>query len=439
MSDAARVRRVIVTSVPLMLATVDVAWVLAVAAAVSAPRLENVRELLEASALIAVCVVLPAFAMGLYDQRHLRSGKLLLGVLLSLVLTAAALSVLATLELRHLPHSPGEILTITLASTLSLLPARALWCKLVETPLLRRRIAVFGSAKDISVIRHIQATSSRSALSCEATLQEPPSRKGPLFDRRVDEVVVSDEEVYFADRGLLAQRFSGTRVTGLSDFVERECRVIDVLGTDARRAVLWPKRPVGSRIVKRTLDILASVLIFAFALPVLVATACAVWLVDRGPIIYRQTRIGLGGKPFVLLKFRTMRVDAEADGIARWAEKRDLRVTRIGGFLRLVRIDELPQLWNIIRGDMSLVGPRPERPAFVQQITEQAPGYDGRHLVPPGVTGWAQISFPYGASIAQNITKAGYDLYYVKNGNTFLDVMILLKTIRVILLAEGSR
>jgi lipopolysaccharide/colanic/teichoic acid biosynthesis glycosyltransferase len=168
-------------------------------------------------------------------------------------------------------------------------------------------------------------------------------------------------------------------------------------------------------------------------------TALAVRLESRGPIIYRQERVGLGGQSFMCLKFRSMRTDAEKDGVARWATKNDSRVTRVGSFIRKCRIDELPQLISVLRGEMSLVGPRPERPSFVSQLQEQIPFYDIRHSVKPGVTGWAQVRYSYGASIEDARRKHQFDLYYVKNNSLFLDLLVLVETVSVVLFREGAQ
>ena len=168
-------------------------------------------------------------------------------------------------------------------------------------------------------------------------------------------------------------------------------------------------------------------------------TCVLIALESHGPVLLRQERIGLGGRAFVLLKFRSMFADAEKDGLARWAVRGDTRITRVGKFIRKFRIDELPQLINVFRGDMSFVGPRPERPVFVSELTEQIPFYTERHWVKPGITGWAQIKYQYGASVDDARIKLSYDLYYVKNHGLFLDLLIVLQTARVILWADGAR
>jgi exopolysaccharide biosynthesis polyprenyl glycosylphosphotransferase len=194
-----------------------------------------------------------------------------------------------------------------------------------------------------------------------------------------------------------------------------------------------------SSAVKRFFDIVIAVCMLVLTLPLMALTALAIKADSPGPAIYRQQRIGQFDKPFVLFKFRSMTVDAEAGGSPRWAQKQDPRVTRIGRFIRATRIDELPQLVNVIRGEMSLVGPRPERGHFVKQLERAIPLYRQRAYVKPGLTGWAQVNFPYGASVEDAREKLSYDLFYVKHRSILLDAMILLLTVRVVLFREGAR
>ena len=194
-----------------------------------------------------------------------------------------------------------------------------------------------------------------------------------------------------------------------------------------------------SAALKRMLDVAGSLALMTLTLPVMLLTAVLIKLDTPGPALYRQERAGLHGVPFTLLKFRSMRVDAEANGTPRWAQARDPRITRVGAFIRMMRIDELPQLVNVLRGDMSLVGPRPERPHFVRQLERAIPLYHERTYVKPGITGWAQVNYPYGASIADAREKLAYDLYYVKNRGLLVDILILAATVRVVLCREGAR
>ena len=192
------------------------------------------------------------------------------------------------------------------------------------------------------------------------------------------------------------------------------------------------------RRLKRTMDIVLAVGLLLVLWPLLLITAVVVRLDSPGPAIYRQTRVGLKNKNFTLYKFRSMRLDAEKDG-AVWAVKNDPRVTKVGGFIRKVRLDELPQLINVIKGDMSFVGPRPERPEFVAALSEKIPYYYIRHTVKPGITGWAQVSYPYGASVEDSRMKLEYDLYYIKRMSLFFDFKVFLRTVGVILFPSGAR
>lgn len=190
--------------------------------------------------------------------------------------------------------------------------------------------------------------------------------------------------------------------------------------------------------IKRVVDFGIASLLLLLTAPLMAFTALAIKLESPGPVFYQQKRVGKGGRVFTVLKFRSMRSDAESGG-AQWAKKRDPRVTRVGKWIRVFRIDELPQIWNVFTGDMSLIGPRPERPEFVKELESQIPYYSVRHTVTPGITGWAQVKYPYGASFDDAVRKLEYDLYYIKNMSILLDLKIILRTIGVVLLGEGAR
>jgi exopolysaccharide biosynthesis polyprenyl glycosylphosphotransferase len=194
-----------------------------------------------------------------------------------------------------------------------------------------------------------------------------------------------------------------------------------------------------STIFKRSFDIVLSLLLLILTGPIVLFFAALIKLESRGDAFFKQERVGLYGQRFNILKLRSMRADAEVAGKAMWAEENDPRITRIGKFIRKVRIDELPQSWSVLKGEMSFVGPRPERPQFVEELQTRMPFYAERHIVKPGITGWAQINYPYGASIEDSRHKLEYDLYYAKNYTPFLDILILLQTIRVIIWPDGAR
>jgi sugar transferase (PEP-CTERM system associated) len=256
-----------------------------------------------------------------------------------------------------------------------------------------------------------------------------------------DQIVVApDERRGLAMEGLLACKMAGFPVSEYTQFVEREIGRIDLKRLDLAWLLYTDGFTMGTidRALKRLVDIAASTALLLFTAPLLLLAALAVKLSDGGPVLYRQVRVTQGERLFGMLKLRSMTVNAEAAG-AVWAAERDPRVTGIGRFLRRTRLDELPQLLNVLKGDMSFVGPRPERPEFTHQLATQLPLYRERHLVRSGLTGWAQVNYPYGASLNDVRSKLSYDLYYVKNFGFVLDLLIMLQTVRVVFWPSGVR
>jgi len=241
-------------------------------------------------------------------------------------------------------------------------------------------------------------------------------------------------------RELIECRVSGVPITDLAGIYERVRGEVPIESLKASWLIYGQGfAQSGLRtFIKRTFDLLVSAVLLVLTLPLMLITALVIRLESHGPVIYRQERVGRGGRPFTCLKFRSMQADAEADGKPRWAGANDERVTRIGRFIRKTRIDELPQLINVLRGEMSFVGPRPERPGFVNELKKAIPYYDLRHSVKPGITGWAQVRYTYGASVEDARKKLQFDLYYVKNHSLFLDLLILVETVRVVLFREGA-
>ncbi|WP_294339892.1 TIGR03013 family XrtA/PEP-CTERM system glycosyltransferase [uncultured Sphingomonas sp.] len=243
-------------------------------------------------------------------------------------------------------------------------------------------------------------------------------------------------------KDLLRIKTTGVHVNDTSTFLERETGRVDLDSVNPSWLIFSDGFSSGrmlSGVFKRLFDILASLILLLLTLPLVLATALAIKLESKGPAFYRQRRVGLYGEAFDCIKLRSMRTDAEVAGVAVWAEKDDPRITRIGRIIRKLRIDELPQCWSVLKGEMSFVGPRPERPQFVEDLETKLPYYAERHMVKPGITGWAQINYPYGASIDDSRQKLEYDLYYAKNYSPFLDLLILLQTVRVILWPAGAR
>jgi exopolysaccharide biosynthesis polyprenyl glycosylphosphotransferase len=235
-------------------------------------------------------------------------------------------------------------------------------------------------------------------------------------------------------QSLISCRTAGYPVWRYMSFLEKEAGRIDIKRLDADWMVHSEGFSAGplSRAVKRLADIIVSLVILACSLIALLPAMLAIWLEDRGPIFYRQQRVTQDGRTFQIFKLRSMRIGSEKAG-AVWAAAGDPRVTRIGRFLRRSRIDELPQLINVLKGDMSLVGPRPERPEFIEKLAADLPLYCERHVVRAGLTGWAQINYPYGASLDDARSKLSYDLYYVKKWNLLFDLQIIMQTLRVLI------
>ncbi|SEV93849.1 TIGR03013 family XrtA/PEP-CTERM system glycosyltransferase [Luteibacter sp. 329MFSha] len=338
---------------------------------------------------------------------------------------------------------------------------RALFMRLVEMESLKRRVLVLGAGQRAAQIHtrmrrrsdrrgfcllgYVQGPNEKVAIP-EALLVKSGSTLAELARReRLDEIVVGvdDRRGSLPMDDLLACRQLGVQITDLTTFVEREAGRVQLTMLDPSWLVFsggFNATPV-ALFVKRAFDIGAASLIALLCWPIMLGVMLAI-RIESGhgqPILYRQERVGEHGRTFWLYKFRSMRTDAEMDGVARWASSNDDRITRVGRICRKLRFDELPQLWNVIRGDMSIVGPRPERPQFVSDLETKIRFYNLRHSIKPGLAGWAQLSYPYGASEEDAAEKLKYDLFYVKNHNLFLDVVILIETVEVVLFGRGAR
>ena len=322
----------------------------------------------------------------------------------------------------------------------------------------RRRILVLGAGKRADRLRRLgEAKGAGFQIVGHVDMGDVPSvipsavPRGTLASLsdhvtalRANEVVLALEERRNAIplNDLLRVRTEGIHVNEITTFLERETGRVDLRSTNPSWLIFSDGFSSGRRIssaAKRVFDVVLSSLLLTLTFSIVLATAALIRLESRGPAFYRQTRVGLFGQKFDILKLRSMHIDAEAEGKAVWAAKSDPRITRVGRVIRLLRIDELPQVWTVLKGEMSFVGPRPERPEFVDELAGHMPYYHERHMVKPGITGWAQVNYPYGASIQDARAKLEYDLYYAKNYTPFLDLVIILQTFRVILFPDGAR
>ncbi|TRD09987.1 TIGR03013 family PEP-CTERM/XrtA system glycosyltransferase [Erythrobacter insulae] len=321
----------------------------------------------------------------------------------------------------------------------------------------RRRVMVLGAGDRAERLRKLGekpeagfAIVSYVAMSEPERVVEEAIPREAIHDlgRFVENLGVSEVVLALQERrnalplkDLLRIKTKGCHVNDFSSFMERETGKVDLDTVNPSWLIFSDGFSSGrmfSSAVKRVFDITASLILLLLTFPIIAVFAVLVKLDSKGPAFFRQERVGLYGQTFYLHKLRSMRTDAEKDG-SKWAEENDPRITRMGRFIRKVRIDELPQTWSVLKGHMSFVGPRPEVPTFVESLEEEIPFFAERHMVKPGITGWAQINYPYGASTEDSRKKLEFDLYYAKNYTPFLDFVILLQTVRVVLWPEGAR
>ncbi|MDB5701188.1 MAG: family PEP-CTERM/XrtA system glycosyltransferase [Sphingomonadales bacterium] len=340
----------------------------------------------------------------------------------------------------------------------SLVVVRALLGKMLGSEAFKRRVLVLGAGQRanrlnklgeakgaaFTVVGNVDMGDVTSVIPTAVPRQFIHNLVEYVARMGANEVVLALEERRKAIpmEDLLRVRTAGIHVNEISTFLERETGRVDLRSTNPSWLIFSDGFSSGRRLssfAKRVFDIVASGVLLLVCLPLILFTAILVKLDSRGPAFYRQSRVGLYGQEFAIIKLRSMRTDAEKAGQAVWAEANDPRITRVGRVIRRIRVDELPQLWTVLRGGMSFVGPRPERPSFVAELTQKMPYYAERHMVKPGITGWAQINYPYGANLDDARHKLEYDLYYAKNYTPFLDVVILLQTFRVVLFPSGAR
>jgi len=409
------------------------------------------------AALLGALIVTGIAATGLYDiQQRLRFAGVWVRLIVGIGFAAIGLAVIGLL----LPVVHRRALWLFALIVASVLIAALRYCfpLLLNPELFRRRVLVYGAGRRASSLLELRRRSDQRGFRIVAflpadgdTIRLEDERVAAADLSLVDlaeqldvtEIVVAmdDRRQGFPVRELLECKLSGINVVDLVPFLERETGRVKVELVHPGWIIFSEGFVHASkrRIVARVFDLIMSVGLLILTLPLMAAVCLAILLEDGRPLRFKQRRVGLMGKPFTLYKFRSMRKDAEADGGARWAQADDVRITRVGRIIRKFRFDELPQLVNVIRGDMSFVGPRPERPEFVAELAEKIPYYHERHYVKPGLTGWAQLSYPYGASEKDALEKLQYDLYYVKNRSLIFDLVILLQTAEVIVWRKGSR
>lgn len=407
-----------------------------------------------------MAVVLHALGMHSVRSRH-TGAQLILKYTASAVIAAGMLWAMIAMT-APAAIVTGHIMTALASGYAVLMVWRIFVHLLIDSATMRRNVVVLGAGRGaktfndalrrscdrrgLAILGFIPAAGDEdNALEPGRLLHSRTSLARLCARMRVSEIVIAsdDRRGGLPVKELLECRFHGIEVTQAASFVERECGRIAIELVDPSWW-LFRKGFDGGAIkgaLKRGFDVVAGALILVLASPLMLLCALAI-RIDGGAgctILFRQVRVGHQGRHFELFKFRSMREDAESDGVARWATSNDDRVTRIGGFLRKVRLDELPQLFNVLRGEMSLVGPRPERPEFVGDLARQIPYYEQRHVMRPGITGWAQLSYPYGASTRDALEKLKYDLYYIKNHSLAFDIAILLRTVEVVLFGKGAR
>ena len=353
----------------------------------------------------------------------------------------------------------GVFAVTSVFAVVGVLAIRVIFFGVTDIGLPKRRVLVLGNGADAEeTIRFLHQAGRGRSIQYAGLYPVVPDRDSTEGDRRVShehllrtvkELRVSEIVLAVRERRggvlplrqLLDCKLKGVKVMDLTSFYERELGVLKVDSLRASWLIFSHGFDQGMvrDVIKRSFDVAASMILLTITFPILLLAMLAIVIESGFPVFYRQERVGQGGVPFTILKLRTMVRNAEQSGAPQWARQDDARITTVGRLLRRSRIDELPQLFNVLRGDMSFVGPRPERPFFVRLLLEDIPYYDVRHSVKPGVTGWSQVRYPYGASVEDSLAKLQYDLYYVKNHSLFLDLLILIDTIQVVLLGKGAR
>ena len=419
----------------------------------------SVVSLIGHASLLSMGMLVINSALGFYQRIHNRSlnqsrARAALSLVLALPLTYAMFSLF--------PQSATSRQSMGMAAMVGfvvLMLHRVYVAHSMPQSMMRHRVLVFGTGPRAALVGktlknedpHVDVVGyyaspneAESEVSAWGILSKQKSLTDTALELEVDEIVVALMERRGGSmplRELLDCKLHGVRVVDVATHFEKTKGQIRLDSVNAGWLIFGDGFSQGGMrtAVKRMFDIISAAALILVTLPVMLITMLLVALESPGPIFYRQERVGFNGRLFNVVKFRSMRPDAEKDGTPLWAAAQDDRVTKVGKFIRKVRIDELPQLFCVLNGDMSMVGPRPERPYFVDQLTRQIPYYAVRQSVKPGVTGWAQVRYHYGATLEDSAEKLQYDLYYVKNHSLFLDIIILFETVGVVLMAKGAR
>jgi len=417
------------------------------------------KDVFTASLVFSLLLTLACSAMGLY-RRSLSTDDY---NLLARTTASFALAIVALIVIYYsLPHffiARNVLAIATILAFIGIMTSRYLFYHFANLETLKRRVLVIGSGKKAAQLNGVNDSFIHKAFTLLGYVALPgdhtivPKHQLIPLDKKlieITELLGIDEIVIALDdnrRGLpldelLDCKMSGLAILDLMSFYEREQGLVSLDNLHPAWLIFSDGFAQGGlrRFSKRLFDLLASLLLFLVAWPFMIITSLAIFFESgcKGPVFYRQLRVGENNIPFQVLKFRSMYTDAEKHG-AQWAKAKDNRITRVGSIIRKFRIDELPQIFNVLRGEMSFVGPRPERPEFVSGFEERIPYYRERHRVKPGITGWAQLCYPYGADENDAIQKLQYDLYYVKNYSIFLDLSIMFNTVEVVLWGRGAR
>lgn len=412
---------------------------------------------------LAIAIALIMCSTGAYDKSSLSDYRHLLSrLIVCLVICVISLLVIAYFdsksEVRFLGSNEHMLILALFAVFPAIFITRVMYFAAIRGRIADRRILVVGAGQsadrierfarshldfNAEVVGYTAVANEGIAVPAGKVISDQDSLANIAAKMNATEIVVAvTERRGFPTAPLLECRLRGFVVTNFLNFWERETRQVMLDLLDPSWLIYsdgFQLAGVVNAALKRTFDVLVSSLILITSSPILVLAGLAVRLDSRGPVFYKQERVGRNGKVFNIFKLRTMRADAEKGGVPQWAGSSDPRVTRVGSFLRLTRIDEIPQVFNVLRGDMSFVGPRPERPFFVETLAREIPYYRERLRMRPGITGWAQINYPYGASIEDAKAKLSYDLYYIKNYSIFFDLIIAIGTVQVVLWNKGAR